>query len=68
VNNCYKVFIEEAAKLYADTLVHEMSDISKLVRLYAIINRMRVISARNTVESADKVVRLIVNTYLSLTV
>jgi hypothetical protein len=48
VNNCYKVFIEEAAKLYADTLVHEMSDISKLVRLYAMINRMRVISARNT--------------------
>ena len=46
--------MEEAAKLYADTLEHEMSDISRLVRLYAMINRMRVISARNTVEAPIK--------------
>ena len=40
----YKDFIEEAAKLYADALVHEISDISKLVGLYAMINMMRVLS------------------------
>ena len=59
----YKAFIKEAAKLYADALVHEISDISNLVELYAMISEMRVISARNTVESAEKVARLIVNTY-----
>ena len=59
----YKAFIKEASKLYADALVHEISDISNLVELYAMISEMRVISARNTVESADKVARLIVNTY-----
>jgi hypothetical protein len=61
----YKDFIEEASKLYADALVHDITDISKLVRLYAMINMMRVISSRNTVECADKVGRLIVNTYLA---
>ena len=59
----YKAFIKEASKLYADALVDEISDISNLVELYAMISEMRVISARNTVESADKVARLIVNTY-----
>lgn len=59
----YKDFIEEASKLYADALVHDISDISKLVKLYAMINMMRVISSRNTFESADKVARMIVNTY-----
>jgi hypothetical protein len=61
----YKAFIKEASKLYADSLVHEISDISNLVGLYAMISEMRVISARNTVEGADKVARLIVNTYRS---
>ena len=59
----YKAFIKEASKLYADALVREISDISNLVELYAMISEMRVISARNTVESAEKVARLIVNTY-----
>jgi adenosylmethionine-8-amino-7-oxononanoate aminotransferase len=59
----YKAFIKEASKLYADALVHEISDISHLVGLYAMISEMRVISARNTVENADKVARMILNTY-----
>ena len=61
----YKAFIKEASKLYADALVHDISDISNLVGLYAMISEMRVISARNTVEGADEVARLIVNTYRS---
>ena len=61
----YKAFIKEASKLYADALVNEISDISNLVELYAMISEMRVISARNTVEGAEKVARLIVNTYRS---
>jgi hypothetical protein len=61
----YKAFIKEASKLYADALVNEISDISNLVELYAMISEMRVISARNTVEGADKVARLIVTTYRS---
>jgi hypothetical protein len=61
----YKVFIQEASKLYADALVHQIDDISKLVGLYAMINEMRVVSARTTVEKAENVGRMIVNTYLA---
>jgi len=60
----YKDFVEEASKLYADSLIHETSDVSQLVRLYAMISRMRVLSSTTTIESADKVARMIVNTYL----
>src|SRR2546428_12861272 len=60
-----KDFVEEASKLYADSLIHETSDVSQLVRLYAMISRMRVLSSTTTIESADKVARMIVNTYLA---
>ena len=61
----HKLFIKEAAKLYADALVHEISDVSKLVGLYAMISEMRVLSPTKTIESADEVARMIVNTYRS---
>jgi hypothetical protein len=59
----YNAFIEEVSKLYGDALVHELSDVSKLVELYAMIAKMRVLSVRTTVDSANEVARLIVNTY-----
>ena len=59
----YKAFIIEASKLYADALFNEITDVSKLVGLYAMINEMRVISSKNTVENADIVVRAMVNAY-----
>jgi len=61
----YKDFVEEASKLYADSLIHETSDVSQLVRLYAMISRMRVLSSTTTIESADKVALILVNTYLA---
>lgn len=61
----YKDFVEEASRLYADSLIHETSDVSQLVRLYAMISRMRILSSTTTIESADKVARMIVNTYLA---
>ncbi len=61
----YKEFIEEASRLYADSLVHDTPDVSQLIRLYVLISRMRVLSSPRTVENADKVARMIVNTYLA---
>ena len=60
----YKDFVEEASKLYADSLVHDTPDVSLLIRLYAMISMMRVLSSTTTVEHADKVARMIVNAYL----
>ena len=61
----YKEFIEEASRLYADAFEHDKADTSKLVALYALVSRMRVHSAPKVTENADKVVRLIIETYLA---
>jgi hypothetical protein len=60
----YRVFIEEASRLHADSLVHETLDVSQLVKLYSMISLMRVFSAPKIIQDADKVIRMIVNTYL----
>ena len=59
----YGSFIDEASKLYADALVHDEAEISALVSVYALINRMRVLSSPAVVEKAEAVVRMIVDTY-----
>ena len=61
----YKQFIDEASKLYADALVHDQAEISALVSVYALIGRMRVLSSAVIIESAEAVVRAIVDTYFS---
>jgi hypothetical protein len=61
----YKEFIEESAKCYVDALQHDEPDISALVGIYAKIDRMRVQSSPKVVESAERVGRKIVDTYLA---
>jgi hypothetical protein len=51
----YKDFIEEASKLYADAMEHDKPDASKVVRLYALVSRMRVLSSPSVIENADRV-------------
>ena len=60
----YKSFIEEASRLYADALVNDKSEVSKLVDLYALIARMKILSSDGVIE-AEKAGKLILNTYLS---
>ena len=61
----YKSFIEEASRLYADALVSNKSEISKLVDLFALVGRMKILSSDEVIEAAEKAVQLIVDTYLS---
>src|SRR5215468_11316222 len=61
----YKNFIEEASRLYADAFAHDEAEVANLVNLYALVSRMRVLSSPAVVESADKVVRTIIETYLA---
>jgi hypothetical protein len=60
----YKSFIEEASRLYADALVNDKSDVSKLVDLYAFIARMRILSSDAVIKAAEKAGRSILETYL----
>jgi hypothetical protein len=61
----YTLFIEEAVRLYTDAYEHDKADASKLVNLYALASKMRVMSSPPIVESADGVIRTIIETYLA---
>jgi hypothetical protein len=60
----YKHFIEEATRLYVDAFQHDNPEISNLVNLYALVSRMRILSAPNIVNTAEKVVGIIIETYI----
>jgi hypothetical protein len=59
----YQQFIEEASKLYTDALMHDQVAISPLVGLYALVNKIRTFSSPGLAERADKIVRMIIDTY-----
>jgi hypothetical protein len=60
----YKEFIEEASKCYIDALQHAQGDIPSLVTLYTKIGRMRILSSQNVIDSAERIGRKILDTYL----
>jgi hypothetical protein len=60
----YRDFIEEASKCYIDALQHDEADIAGLVGLYAKLGRMRVLSSKPVVHSAEGIVRTILDAYL----
>ena len=59
----YQQFIEDASKLYVDALMHDQVAIPSVVSLYALMNKMKVVSTSRVAERADKVIRMIVDTY-----
>jgi len=64
----YKHFIEKASRAHADSLIRyaaSAGEITQLVDLFALVSMMRVISSAPIIESANHVVRLIANSYLS---
>jgi len=61
----YKDFIVEASKLYADAYVNSSTEPANLVTLVSLLSMMRVISSPEIVETADRVVQSIIQTYQS---
>jgi len=59
----YKKFIEEASTIYGEALMHDELELSGLIRLYALISTMRVLSSQAVVDHALLVVRTITATY-----
>ena len=58
-------FLDEAAKLYSEALQTSRDDVTGLMGIYALTNRIRLLSTPQVVEAADTVVRIIVDTYLA---
>jgi len=63
-HDLYKEFIDEASKCYIDALQHAQGDIPSLVTLYTKIGRMRMLSSPNVIDSAERIGRKILDTYL----
>jgi|SRR5271167_240714 len=59
----YSEFISEAARAMADAMQHTFQDPSRLIPSYALLSRIRLSSSMNVVESAERVINTIVNTY-----
>ena len=60
----YNEYISLAASLYADALTHQMEELSKMVPLYALGSRMRLVSARAVTDAAIRIDDAILQTYI----
>ena len=56
-------FLDEAARLYSDALQNRRDDVTALMGIYALTNRIRLISSPAVVDASDTVVRIIVDAY-----
>ena len=59
----YSEFISEAARAMADAMQHTFQDPSRLIPTYALLSRIRLSSSMKVVESAERVIDTILNTY-----
>jgi hypothetical protein len=62
-DHLYGDFIEESSKLFSDALTHEFDDPSKLIRLYALVEKLRLFASAKVISTAKEVMRLIIETY-----
>jgi hypothetical protein len=60
----YREFIEQSSKLYIHALQNSNADVVALMGLYAELNRMRIMSSAAVVESANRMLKKIVDGYL----
>ena len=59
----YKAFIDGAAKIYGDALIHDKLETTGLIDLHALVSRMRIVSSGPVIETAVNVVKVITETY-----
>lgn len=59
----YKDFIVAASKAYGEAIISSEPQIQDFVALYAMVSRMRVVSSTQTVECAEKIMHMTIETY-----
>jgi len=59
----YREFVDEASQLYIHALTNDEPNVSKTITIYALVSEMRFISSPTVIEEAEKVVRVILETY-----
>ncbi len=59
----YSDFIQEASRLYADALIHDLNGLNDLVSLFALVSRIRLLASPHVIQSAEDFVKIIVRHY-----
>ena len=59
----YKAFIDHAAKIYGDALIHDKLETTGLINLHSLVSRIRIVSSGPVIETAVNVVKVITETY-----
>src|ERR1700687_249525 len=59
----YSDFIGESARLLVDAMQHNVSDLQKLLPVYALLSRIRLSSSEPVLQTAEKVIKTIVRIY-----
>jgi hypothetical protein len=59
----YSGFITSGSQLYVDSVTQNLQTGDQLVRLYALVSRIRLLGAQSTVSAAEDFVRLLVQQY-----
>jgi hypothetical protein len=59
----YREFADEASKSYIEAVTSDTPDLSRTMAVYALINRMRVLSSPKVIQEAERVAQLIVDSY-----
>lgn len=60
----FNAFIAEASRLYGDALVRGNDDVTQLVKLYALVTRIRLTASPAVLMAAERAMDTIVDTYL----
>ena len=58
-------FLDEAAKLYSEALQNTRDDTTRLMDIYALKSRIRLISSPEVMDAAETLTRIIVDAYLA---
>jgi hypothetical protein len=59
----YSDFIAESARLLVDAMQHNELDLQKMIPVYALLSRIRLNSSEPVLQTAEQIIKAIVNTY-----
>jgi hypothetical protein len=60
----YAEFVDEASRLYGDALGHQKDEPQELVKIYALLGRIRLIAPHPVAEAAEKTFDAIIEAYV----
>ena len=60
----YSNFIAEAGRLFVDALGHNSEDFTDLMKLYAMVGHMRLVSSQRVIDAVMRVETVILDTYM----